>query len=78
VVRGRGEQDWLAFGRPQNSSYIPTSPAQGVYTFVVEGEMVCSGTQLERRDSVGIWGAEQLALQTGTTSVDVFFVETVM
>jgi quercetin 2,3-dioxygenase len=58
--------------------YIPTSPANGIYAFVVVGEVSCSNTQLGSRDSLGIWDVGQLALQTGTKLTDVFFVETVM
>jgi redox-sensitive bicupin YhaK (pirin superfamily) len=68
----------LVSDRPGSYEYIPASLTHGVYVFVGEGEMSCNGTQFGRKDSLGIWGIERLALQTDTTPADVFLVETVM
>jgi quercetin 2,3-dioxygenase len=58
--------------------YTPTSPGHGVYAFVVEGELICDGTGLERRDSTGVWGIDQLTCQTVAGQTDVLLVETIM
>ncbi len=68
----------LVSDRAATHTYIPTSPAHGVYTFVLEGEMNCGGTALGRRGSTGIWGVDQLSCETGAANTDVLFAETIM
>ncbi len=62
--------------QPTAIEYVPTASDNGVYVFVVEGSLECDDTQLGRRDSTGIWGAERLHLRSGREPVDVLIVET--
>jgi hypothetical protein len=56
--------------------YSPSSKLHGVYAFVLEGEVARDGTTLARRDSTGIWGAEQIRFTTGPQETDLLIVET--
>jgi quercetin 2,3-dioxygenase len=58
--------------------YRPRSPSHGTYVFVLEGSLACEGTLLGRRDSTGLWGVDEIELQTRTDATDVMIVETVM
>jgi redox-sensitive bicupin YhaK (pirin superfamily) len=57
--------------------YSPTSERHGVYTFVLEGQANVNGKPLGRRDSVGVWGAAPVAIQTGEQGADLLIVESV-
>ncbi len=57
--------------------YSPRTASHGVYVFVVEGSLKSSVTDLERRDSFGVAGVEELSFDVADNS-DVFIVETVM
>ena len=59
----------------QVHTYEPASLHRGLYIFVVEGEVDCSGTSLRRRDSIGVWDSGAVTLRTGTTPTDVLIVE---
>jgi quercetin 2,3-dioxygenase len=67
----------LASDRPQAIDYRPSSAEHGVYVFVLEGEAVCNGNPLGRRDSAGVWGAEHIAIETGEQDADLLIVESV-
>ena len=58
--------------------YRPRSTGHGVYAFVLDGTLRCDGTPLKRRDSKGVWGAEEIVCETGRGDTDVLFVETIM
>lgn len=68
----------LVSDRAATHIYAPASCEHSIYAFVVEGEMICDGTPLERCDSTGKWGVEQLTCQTAADRTDVLFVETIM
>jgi redox-sensitive bicupin YhaK (pirin superfamily) len=67
----------LASDKAMALDYVPSSPAHGVYAFVIEGELACNGVHLGRRDSSGIWGAERIAIETGPGDTDLLIVESV-
>jgi hypothetical protein len=46
--------------------------------FVLDGELRCAGTLLGRRDSIGIWGVEEVDCQATADAIDVLFVEVMM
>jgi quercetin 2,3-dioxygenase len=63
-------------GREQ--TYQPRSPSHGTYLFVLEGSLSCGDTLLGRRDSVGLWGVDEIACQTAADATDVLLVEVAM
>jgi quercetin 2,3-dioxygenase len=68
----------LAADNAQTIAYKPRSPSHGVYAFVLDGAMQCDGTDLGRRDSKGVWGADEIRCATGPGRSDILFVETIM
>jgi quercetin 2,3-dioxygenase len=58
--------------------YRPRSHAHGVYVFVLEGTLRCDGTALNRRDSKGVWDADEVVCESGDGVTDVLFVETIL
>lgn len=59
-------------------AYPLRSPAHGAYVFVLEGEARCNGTDLARRDSLGIWGAGSVEVEAVADGTDLLIVETLM
>lgn len=49
-------------------SYRPAFPGNGIYIFVLEGEVKIGAQTLERRDGIGITGIDELALEASTAS----------
>jgi redox-sensitive bicupin YhaK (pirin superfamily) len=68
----------LVADTPAEHVYRPRSPGHGVYVFVVDGRLACEGTELARRDSIGLWGVDCIACRTGPDKTDILFVETVL
>jgi quercetin 2,3-dioxygenase len=58
--------------------YKPRSSSHGTYVFVIEGGLRCGDTVLERRDSLGISGVDQIEFQTTADATDVLFVEVML
>ncbi len=67
----------LVTDRKGTFSYTPRPTDHGVYVFVVEGSLRCSGAVLGRRDSLGVMGAPNIELEAADTT-DVLIVETAM
>ena len=63
---------------PGTFRYRPRSAGHGVYAFAIDGTLHCEGVTLKRRDSTGIWGAEEIVYETGRGDTDVLLVETIM
>jgi quercetin 2,3-dioxygenase len=57
--------------------YKPRSRRHGVYVFAIEGEALCDGALLTRRDSKGIWDADEFTCETAGKA-DLLLVETVL
>lgn len=58
--------------------YKPRSSSHGTYVFVLEGGLRSGETLLGRRDSMGIWGVEEIECQAAADATDVLFVEVMM
>jgi quercetin 2,3-dioxygenase len=59
-------------------TYRPRSPSHGTDVFVLEGSLSCGDTLLGRRDSIGLWGVDEIACQTAADATDVLFAEVAM
>lgn len=68
----------LATDRHDDVEYRLSGPGFGLHVFVVEGEVTCAGVALNRRDSIGITGAETIRIETGPRPADVLIVETAL
>lgn len=56
----------------------PRSRGHGLYCFVIDGRLACDGTMLERRDSMGLWNATEIVLESGENGADALLVETIL
>ncbi|WP_350290678.1 pirin family protein [uncultured Croceitalea sp.] len=62
---------WFHLGKFDNgkeASYQIKKSGNGVYAFVLEGEVEIEGQKLEKRDGFGIWDVESIALKSNTES----------
>ncbi|MGE5480718.1 MAG: pirin family protein [Chloroflexota bacterium] len=50
------------------ANYKLHDASNGAYLFVIEGEVEIDGAQLSRRDSVGVWDAEEVPINVKTDS----------
>lgn len=60
---------WFYLGKLNkdfSTRYTLKDARNGVYAFVIEGEVTINGEKLERRDAAGIREAEQLDIQAGS------------
>ena len=56
------------FSEEKAFSYSLKDKSNGVYIFVLEGELFANEQKLERRDGVGIWETDQIAFKTMSAS----------
>lgn len=57
---------WISLSKPLQNTEIEYSvnfAGNGVYLFVIEGELEVDGQTLERRDAIGIWDTEKLKIK---------------
>ncbi len=62
---------WFHLGKFDNgkeASYQIKKSGNGVYAFILEGEVEIEGQKLEKRDGFGIWDVESIALKSNTES----------
>ncbi len=62
---------WFHLGRfeaGKSETYTLKDTNNGVYAFVLEGEVEIDGQKLERRDGIGIWDVSQINAKSTTNS----------
>jgi redox-sensitive bicupin YhaK (pirin superfamily) len=52
-----------SFDKGFQTKYHLRKPGNGVYAFLIEGELKVNGQQLKRRDGFGIWNLSELTLE---------------
>lgn len=60
---------WFSLGKLEKGVELDYSfhrPGNGVYAFVIEGDMTINGQSLNRRDGLGITGTDKLVLKAGS------------
>lgn len=50
------------FGKGISSEYLLNIKSNGVYVFVIEGELTVNGQKLSKRDGLGVWDVDKLNL----------------
>lgn len=61
------QQTWFSIGEieaGQKAEYQMHLPHSGVYIFLIEGEIQVDGTQLSRRDGMGVYDTQSFELET--------------
>lgn len=56
------------FARDFKSDYVIRRPGNGVYAFVIEGNVTVGGQELAKRDGLGVWETETLPIQANTNA----------
>lgn len=56
------------FEKDKSSSYSPKRKGNGVYIFVLSGQLDVNGTQLNSRDGMGIWETDKIEFKTSKES----------
>lgn len=62
---------WFSLGKLDkgfHSNYILKNKANGVYAFVIEGDVTINNQKLSRRDGLGITDADELSIQADSDS----------
>lgn len=87
VAPGRGGKNlWLhqkayiartVLRKHQEMHYHLHAAGQGVYIFVIDGEIRVHQAELNRRDAIGIWDTERVAVQA-VSAASVLFIEVPM
>jgi redox-sensitive bicupin YhaK (pirin superfamily) len=57
---------WFHMGELEagfETAYKLKDPANGVYAFVIEGDMTINGQTLHQRDGLGVWDVDELTLK---------------
>jgi len=76
------QQDaWFSLGKFDagfTTQYQLKKSGNGVYAFVIEGEVTINGKQLNRRDGLGIWDTDQLDFTANSAGAEVLLMDVPM
>ncbi len=76
------QQDaWFSLGKFDEgftTSYQIKKPGNGVYAFVLEGDVTINGQELNRRDGFGIWGTDQFNFTANSEGAEVLLMDVPM
>lgn len=59
------------------ANYLLHQPTNGVYIFVLEGEIEVTGEKLSKRDALGVWDTDQFKV-TASANAKVLLMEVPM
>ncbi|WP_018617421.1 pirin family protein [Segetibacter koreensis] len=71
---------WFSLGKFQNdfsTSYLLKKPTNGVYAFVIDGNVTINGQSLFKRDAIGIWDIDKIDI-TANTNAEILLIEVPM
>jgi len=60
---------WFSLGNLEqgfSTGYKPNKQGNGVYAFVLEGEVSINGNKLNKRDALGVWETDSLEIKANT------------
>lgn len=76
------QQDaWFSLGKFDagfKTNYQLKKPGNGVYAFVIEGDVTINGKQLNRRDGLGIWNVDRLDFTANSAGAEVLLMDVPM
>lgn len=67
-----------AFDKGFKTDYTPKDKRNGVYAFVIKGDVTVNGTALNERDGLGIWDVDKLAIQADSQDAELLLMEVPM
>jgi quercetin 2,3-dioxygenase len=62
---------WFVLGKFEEgfaTEYQPNKGGNGVYAFVLEGQVTINGNTLNKRDALGVWEADKLQINSNTAA----------
>jgi redox-sensitive bicupin YhaK (pirin superfamily) len=71
---------WFSLGKMDkdfNATYTVKKNDNGVYAFVLEGEVTVNGQKLGRRDALGVWNADKIDI-VANTSAEILLIDVPM
>jgi quercetin 2,3-dioxygenase len=66
------------FDKGFSTDYQLNDPANGVYAFILKGDVTVSETALNQRDGLGIWETEQISIVSNSQDAEVLLMEVPM
>jgi quercetin 2,3-dioxygenase len=66
------------FDGEKSASYKLKRKDNGVYAFIIKGEVTIEGNTLSERDGLGIWNTESISLMTGSQGAEILLMEVPM
>jgi redox-sensitive bicupin YhaK (pirin superfamily) len=67
-----------AFDKGFKTDYTPKDKRNGVYAFVIKGDVTVNGTALNERDGLGIWDVDKLTIQSDSQDAELLLMEVPM
>jgi redox-sensitive bicupin YhaK (pirin superfamily) len=71
---------WFSLGKLQaafSTEYVLNKNSNGVYAFVIEGDVTINGQKLNKRDGLGVWDTDKLSI-VADTEAEVLLMEVPM
>lgn len=71
---------WFSLGNLSkgfNTDYAIKKTSNGVYVFVIEGEVTLNGQKLSKRDGLGVWDADKISI-TADTDAEILLMDVPM
>ena len=66
------------FDKDVTTSYALKKKGNGVYAFILEGDISINGIELNRRDGLGIWDIDSLTLTADSQNAEILLIEVPM
>jgi redox-sensitive bicupin YhaK (pirin superfamily) len=66
------------FDKDFSTVYHLKNPSNGVYAFVIKGNVTIAGTSLNERDGLGIWSTSEINIQANSDGVELLLMEVPM
>ena len=72
---------WISLANFDNGfskEYAVHKDGNGVYAFVIEGSFTVNGTELNRRDTIGIWEVDKLEIKANSDNARIMLIDVPM
>ena len=66
------------FDKGFSTNYELKNPANGVYAFVIKGDVSIAGNELHQRDGLGVWNCSKIAITANSQDAEVLLMEVPM
>lgn len=67
-----------SFDKGFQTSYAVKKPGNGVYAFVIKGDVTIEGQELNQRDGLGIWNAKSIQITANSAGAEVLLMDVPM